>query len=119
MQQRASIARAFAVEPEVLLMDEPFSALDELTARKLREQLLTIWGTFRSTVLFVTHNAFEATFLSDRILMMTKGPGAKFCDEMNLSALARPRSYENVDVFETSRTVVERLMSHIGTLDEH
>jgi ABC-type nitrate/sulfonate/bicarbonate transport system ATPase subunit len=119
MQQRASIARAFAVEPEVLLMDEPFSALDELTARKLREQLLTIWGTFRSTVLFVTHNAFEATFLSDRILMMTKGPGAKFCDEMNLGALARPRSYENVDVFETSRTVVERLMSHIGTLDEH
>jgi NitT/TauT family transport system ATP-binding protein len=119
MQQRASIARAFAIEPEVLLMDEPFSALDELTARRLRQQLLTIWGTFRSTVLFVTHNAFEATFLSDRILMMTKGPGGKFCDEIDLSDLARPRSYEDVRVFETSRTVVERLVSHIGTLDEH
>jgi NitT/TauT family transport system ATP-binding protein len=119
MQQRASIARAFAIEPEVLLMDEPFSALDELTARRLRQQLLTIWGTFRSTVLFVTHNAFEATFLSDRILMMTKGPGGRFCDEISLRDLARPRSYEDVRVFETSRTVVERLVSHVGSLDEH
>ncbi len=119
MQQRASIARAFAIEPEVLLMDEPFSALDELTARRLRQQLLTIWGAFRSTVLFVTHNAFEATFLSDRILMMSKGPGGKFCDEVSLSSLTRPRSYEDVHVFETSRAVVERLVSHIGSLDDH
>ena len=118
MQQRASIARAFAIEPEVLLMDEPFSALDELTARRLRQELLTIWDTFRSTVLFVTHNAFEATFLSDRILMMTKGPGGRFCDEVDLSALVRPRSYEDVRVFETSRAVVERLISHIGSLDD-
>jgi ABC-type nitrate/sulfonate/bicarbonate transport system ATPase subunit len=119
MQQRASIARAFAIEPEVLLMDEPFSALDELTARRLRQQLLTIWGTFRSTVLFVTHNAFEATFLSDRILMMTKGPGGRFCDEVSLRDLSRPRSYEDVRVFEASRAVVERLVSHIGSLDDH
>lgn len=76
-------------------------------------------GTFRSTVLFVTHNAFEATLLSDRILMMTKGPGAKFCDEVKLGTLARPRSYENVAVFETSRNVVKRLVSHIGTIEEH
>jgi ABC-type nitrate/sulfonate/bicarbonate transport system ATPase subunit len=119
MQQRASIARAFAIEPEVLLMDEPFSALDELTARRLRQQLLTILGTFRSTVLFVTHNAFEATFLSDRILMMTKGPGGRFCDEVSLRDLSRPRSYEDVRVFEASRAVVERLVSHIGSLDDH
>jgi NitT/TauT family transport system ATP-binding protein len=118
MQQRASIARAFAIEPEVLLMDEPFSALDELTARRLRQQLLTIWGRFRSTVLFVTHNAFEATFLSDRILMMTKGPGARFCDEISLRELSRPRSYEDVQVFETSRSVVERLIGHVGNIDE-
>jgi NitT/TauT family transport system ATP-binding protein len=118
MQQRASIARAFAIEPDVLLMDEPFSALDELTARRLRQQLLTIWEKFGSTVLFVTHNAFEATFLSDRILMMTKGPGGRFCDEMELSELSRPRSYEDVRVFETSRAVVERLVKHIGSIDE-
>jgi NitT/TauT family transport system ATP-binding protein len=119
MQQRASIARAFAIEPEVLLMDEPFSSLDELTARRLRQQLLTIWSTFGSTVLFVTHNAFEATFLSDRILMMTKGPGGRFCDEVSLRNVPRPRSYEDVRIFETSREVVERLVGHIGSLDEH
>jgi ABC-type nitrate/sulfonate/bicarbonate transport system ATPase subunit len=118
MQQRAAIARAFSIEPEVLLMDEPFSALDELTARRLRQQLLMIWGEFRSTVLFVTHNAFEATFLSDRILMMTRGPAARFCDEVDLSDLQRPRSYEDVRIFETSRSVVQRLIGHIGNLDE-
>jgi ABC-type nitrate/sulfonate/bicarbonate transport system ATPase subunit len=117
MQQRASIARAFAIEPEVLLMDEPFSALDELTARRLRQQLLTIWHNFSSTVLFVTHNAFEATFLSDRILMMTKGPGGRFCDEVDLRDLARPRAYEDVHIFETSKRVVERLIRHIGRID--
>jgi ABC-type nitrate/sulfonate/bicarbonate transport system ATPase subunit len=119
MQQRASIARAFAIEPDVLLMDEPFSALDELTARRLRQQLLTVWAKFRSTVLFVTHNAFEATFLSDRILMMTQGPGARFCDEIDLSHLMRPRAYEDAAVFESSRKVVERLVSHLGELDDH
>jgi ABC-type nitrate/sulfonate/bicarbonate transport system ATPase subunit len=118
MQQRASIARAFSIDPEILLMDEPFSALDELTARRLRQQLLNIWHSFRSTVLFVTHNAFEATFLSDRILMMNKGPGSRFCDEVSLRALARPRLYEDVRVFETSKKVVEQLISHIGSLDE-
>jgi ABC-type nitrate/sulfonate/bicarbonate transport system ATPase subunit len=118
MQQRASIARAFAIEPEVLLMDEPFSALDELTARRLRQQLLTIWHNFRSTVLFVTHNAFEATFLSDRILMMTKGPGGRFCDEVDLKGLERPRAYEDIRVFEASKKVVERLIGHIGSIDE-
>ena len=117
MQQRASIARAFAIEPEVLLMDEPFSALDELTARRLRQQLLTIWHNFRSTVLFVTHNAFEATFLGDRILMMTRGPGGRFCGEIKLNELARPRAYEDVRVFETSKKVVEQLVERIGSID--
>jgi ABC-type nitrate/sulfonate/bicarbonate transport system ATPase subunit len=99
-------------------MDEPFSALDELTARRLRQQLLTVWTRFRSTVLFVTHNAFEATFLSDRVLMMTKGPGARFCDEINLRDLTRPRAYEDVRVFKASRAIVERLVGHIGSIDE-
>ncbi len=118
MQQRASIARAFAIEPEVLLMDEPFSALDELTARRLRQQLLDVWAAFRPTVLFVTHNAFEATFLGDRILMMTKGPGGRFCDEVDLSGLLRPRKYEDLAVFEASRDVVARLVSHVGTIED-
>jgi len=118
MAQRAALARSLARQPEILLLDEPFSALDELTARRLRQQLLTIWGDFRSTVLFVTNNAFEATFLSDRILMMTRGPGGRFCDEIDLSDLPRPRSYEDIRIFERSRSVVQRLVSHIGTIDE-
>jgi NitT/TauT family transport system ATP-binding protein len=118
MQQRASIARAFAIEPDILLMDEPFSSLDELTARRLRQQLLTIWTNYRSTVVFVTHNAFEATFLSDRILMMTKGPGGKFCDEIDLRFLSRPRSYEDIGVFDTSRRVIQRLCDQIGNIDD-
>lgn len=117
MQQRASIARAFAIEPDILLMDEPFSALDELTARRLRQQLLTIWGAYRSTVLFVTHNAFEATYLSDRILMMVKGPGGKFCNEIDMTSLGRPRSYEDVNVFQASRQVVQSLIEKVGDLN--
>ena len=111
-------ARAFAIEPNVLLMDKSFSALDELTARRLRQHLLKIPGTFRATVIFVTHNAFEASFLSDRILMMTKGPGCKFCNEIDLQGLARPRSYEDVRIFEKSRQVVERLVSRVGSIDD-
>lgn len=116
MQQRASIARAFAIEPDILLMDEPFGALDELTARRLRQQLLDIWGVQRSTILFVSHNAFEATFLSDRVLIMSKGPGGRFCDEVDLRHLPRPRSYEDGRIFEQSKTVVETLIRHIGPL---
>jgi NitT/TauT family transport system ATP-binding protein len=119
MQQRASIARAFAIEPDILLMDEPFSSLDELTARRLRQQLLTIWAKYRSTVVFVTHNAFEATFLGDRIMMMTRGPRGKFCGEINLNFLPRPRSYEDVRVFDASRQVIQRLFDQIGTTDEN
>jgi ABC-type nitrate/sulfonate/bicarbonate transport system ATPase subunit len=118
MQQRASIARAFAIEPDILLMDEPFSSLDELTARRLRQQLLTIWANYRSTVVFVTHNAFEATFLGDRIMMMTRGPRGKFCGEIDLHFLPRPRSYEDVRVFDASRQVIQRLFDQIGTIDE-
>ncbi len=67
---------------------------------------------------FFTHNAFEAMFLSDRILMMTKGPGGRFCDEIDLGGMPLPRSYDDVRVFETSKPVVGRVVSHIGNLDE-
>ena len=79
MQQRVGIARAFSVEPDFLLMDEPFSHLDAITARKLREELQSIWERSKRTVLFVTHDVLEAVQLSSRIIIVEYG-GRNFAD---------------------------------------
>ncbi|HEY3316701.1 MAG TPA: ABC transporter ATP-binding protein [Bacillota bacterium] len=75
MKQRAAIARALAVEPEILLMDEPFGSLDAQTRTLMQEELLNIWARTRKTILFVTHSIDEAVMLGDRIVILTEGPG--------------------------------------------
>lgn len=80
MRMRVSIARALATRPKVLLMDEPFAALDEITRFKLNEDLLDLWRTHSWTVIFVTHSVFESVFLSNRIVVMTARPGRVYDD---------------------------------------
>jgi ABC-type nitrate/sulfonate/bicarbonate transport system ATPase subunit len=75
MSRRVALVRAFAVEPDLLLMDEPFVSLDEATAQKLRQMLLDIWQRRPTTVLFVTHDTREAVLLADRIVRLTASPG--------------------------------------------
>ena len=90
MQQRAAIARALLLDPEILLMDEPFSALDALTRDEMSIELLRIWTERPKTVVFITHSIPEAILLSDRIIVMTQRPGA--ISEIVDNSLQRPRS---------------------------
>jgi NitT/TauT family transport system ATP-binding protein len=96
MKMRASIARALVTEPQVLLMDEPFAALDEITRFKLNNDLLALWHARRRTVIFVTHSVFESVYLSQRIVVMTPRPGRVF------SEIAIPASYPRDEKFRTS-----------------
>jgi NitT/TauT family transport system ATP-binding protein len=95
MQQRVGIARAFAVEPDLLLMDEPFSHLDAITARSLREQLQAIWAEAKKTVLFVTHDIAEAVQLSTRILMLA--PAGRLYADVPID-LPYPRKASDTEV---------------------
>jgi ABC-type nitrate/sulfonate/bicarbonate transport system ATPase subunit len=107
MRQRLALVRALCVEPKILLMDEPFSGLDELTARRLRVDLLRIWRETRKTIVFVTHNAYEASFLADRILVMSRGVIA---EEIRVN-VPRPRDYDDPEVFKVNQKVVKVFLS--------
>ena len=92
MKQRVGLARALATDPDVLLMDEPFAALDAQTRDIMQVELLRIWQEAKKTVLFVTHQIEEAIYLSDRVMVMTKRPGR--AKKMFTIPLSRPRDYE-------------------------
>ena len=95
MQQRVGIARAFALEPRLLLLDEPFSLLDALTRMELQDELMALWEAERKTVLMVTHDVDEALLLADRIVMMTSGPAATIGRILEVP-FPRPRRREEI-----------------------
>ncbi|HEY9661732.1 MAG TPA: nitrate ABC transporter ATP-binding protein [Allocoleopsis sp.] len=95
MKQRVAIARALAIRPQVLVMDEPFGALDAITKEELQEELLKIWRDHRCTVLMITHDIDEALFLADRLVMMTNGPAANIGEILDIP-FARPRNRSQI-----------------------
>jgi NitT/TauT family transport system ATP-binding protein len=111
-RQRASISRALALEPEVVLMDEPFGTLDEVTARAMRSELLDVWGRTGRTIIFVTHSIREALFLADRVAVFTKGP-AQLLETIDVE-LPRPRSYDDPALSALEGDVVRRVLDVWG-----
>lgn len=100
MRQRVSIARAFATQPKLLLLDEPFGALDALTRGVIQDELLKIWGETHQTVFMITHDVDEAIYLADRIFLMTNGPFAHVAEAVEIDI---PRPRERTEIVEDPR----------------
>lgn len=109
MQQRVAITRALAIEPDILLMDEPFSHLDEITARKMRLDLMKILAQAQTTILFVTHDLREAVFLSDNVYMMNTKP-ARIFKHVRVD-LPRPRKPEDPKLFDLEKELVSEFFA--------
>jgi NitT/TauT family transport system ATP-binding protein len=112
MRQRVALARSLTINPEILLMDEPFGALDALTRDRLHHELETLWAATHKTILFVTHNVREAVALGDRVLVFSPRPG-RVIGEFQID-LPRPRSLEDVAVVKKTAEVMDVLR---GTLE--
>ena len=110
MRQRIAVARALALEPVLLLMDEPFGALDAQTRNMLQKELLEIWEKTKKTIIFITHSVDEAVFLADRIIVLTPRPG-RICQIFPIE-LARPRDRTSVEFAQIRRNVLDLIGQH-------
>ena len=108
MAMRASLARAMVTEPRLLLLDEPFAALDEITRRTLADDVLALWQASRPAIVFVTHNVEEAVYMADRVAVLTRGPGRIAGIAQVEAPLPRPHAFRTTDVF---RSAVEQVSS--------
>ena len=113
MRQRVSIARAFANQPKLLLLDEPFGALDALTRGTIQEELLKIWSQTEQTVFMITHDIDEAILLADRILLMTNGPYARVAESVQIT-IPRPRSRTEIVEHPNYYAIRNHLVQFLG-----
>jgi nitrate/nitrite transport system ATP-binding protein len=113
MKQRVGIARALAISPQILLMDEPFGALDALTRGFLQDEVERIWEQQRKTVIMITHSIEEALLLSDRIVMMTRGPAAKIAQVLDVP-FPRPRHRESLDQHPAYHELKAEMERHLS-----
>ena len=112
MKQRVAIARALSINPNILLMDEPFGALDALTRSYLQEELLSIWRKNKVTVVLITHSIEEALLLSDKIILMSSGPSATISEEISVD-LKRPRDRQKIEKDPNYLEIKLRLEKHL------
>jgi NitT/TauT family transport system ATP-binding protein len=118
MKMRTSIARALVTEPKLLLMDEPFAALDEITRFRLNNDLLAVWQSLGKTVVFVTHSVFESVYLSQRIVVMTSRPGRVFTELLIDAPYPRDERFRtSADYVGHCRQVSDALTRAIGTTE--
>ena len=119
MKMRVSIARALVTRPKVMLMDEPFAALDEITRQKLNDDILRLWGDQGWTVIFVTHSVFEAVYLSSRIVVMAARPGRVIADLPNTLAYPRSGDIRTTADFAAASREVSDVLHQSMDVDAH
>jgi NitT/TauT family transport system ATP-binding protein len=111
MAMRVSLARALVTRPRLLLLDEPFAALDEITRRTLADDVLALWAELKPAILFVTHNVEEAVYMASRVVVMTSGPGL-IAGEVAIDApLPRPAGFRVTEIFRTAAETVSALLA--------